>query len=494
MNERLKNYIEELFKDAPKSTRTEEYKEEIYNNNVEKMNDLILEGMSEQDAFSTVCAGMGDMSELFELLKEETSAPEFKSEPKRKKRLPAVAIVFIVIGALFVTAVLAMLLLSVAETTATLIGNRIETNIMEPLPLDIETEVTNNSAPIGTAIVIEQEINTVDISLKAGEVIIGKSDSGKLVLKEKCGSDFAEPMTYSISSGTLSVDSMQNNNLFGINDPVKKTLYVYLPNSKTKIKLDTATADISIEKGLALGDLKFFTTTGSITASDITADGIFISSASGSTNLSKVFVDRDIDIETTSGDITVLDADCANMLYINTTSGDVRAENVNAEGIVIDSSSDFARLSGINAASLKIDAVSGDISLHTANVSDTDIDAVSGSVEINGLEGEKLDIETGSGSVGVDNADVSDMKIETASGAVFLAGDVPEGAMITTTGGEVVFTAGENDFGIHFKTTSGNIVTDLPYTASNDGITVFGDAAHEKPINVETTSGDILVQ
>ena len=46
MNDRLRKYIDELFKDAPKNSRTEEYKEEILKNNEEKLADLIAGGFA----------------------------------------------------------------------------------------------------------------------------------------------------------------------------------------------------------------------------------------------------------------------------------------------------------------------------------------------------------------------------------------------------------------------------------------------------------------
>lgn len=75
MNEKLKSYIETIFKDVPASTRANELKEEILVNLNEKYNDL-LEGHDPDAAYQMVIEGIGDKAELISFLHDSgDSAP-----------------------------------------------------------------------------------------------------------------------------------------------------------------------------------------------------------------------------------------------------------------------------------------------------------------------------------------------------------------------------------------------------------------------------------
>ena len=74
MVERLREYIDNLFMDAPPTKKTVEMKEEILQNLKEKYHDLLSDGKSEEAAFNIAVAGIGDISELIEELKREHSS------------------------------------------------------------------------------------------------------------------------------------------------------------------------------------------------------------------------------------------------------------------------------------------------------------------------------------------------------------------------------------------------------------------------------------
>ena len=74
MKEKIRKHINELFKDAPKTRRAVELKEEMAQNTIEKYEDLIAEGHKEEDAFRIVVGSIGDVTELFEDLKTAGSS------------------------------------------------------------------------------------------------------------------------------------------------------------------------------------------------------------------------------------------------------------------------------------------------------------------------------------------------------------------------------------------------------------------------------------
>lgn len=66
---KIKNYVEELFKDVKKTRKSEELKEEIIADLEEKYQDLVKTGTNEKDAYNEVICGIGDVDELLKELK-----------------------------------------------------------------------------------------------------------------------------------------------------------------------------------------------------------------------------------------------------------------------------------------------------------------------------------------------------------------------------------------------------------------------------------------
>lgn len=103
MNERIRKHIDELFKDAPRTRKAMEWKEEVIINTIEKYQDLIGEGYQEEDAWQIVINSIGDVTELFQELKEEN--PWNLSEELRKKK----AVMKTVAAGLYILAVVVCL-------------------------------------------------------------------------------------------------------------------------------------------------------------------------------------------------------------------------------------------------------------------------------------------------------------------------------------------------------------------------------------------------
>lgn len=91
MNERIRKYIDELFADAPKTRKAMEWKEEVVVNTIDKYQDLINEGYQEEDAWQMVINSIGDVTELFEELREENHFRLSEGQRQKKAVLNAVA-------------------------------------------------------------------------------------------------------------------------------------------------------------------------------------------------------------------------------------------------------------------------------------------------------------------------------------------------------------------------------------------------------------------
>lgn len=99
MNDEIRNYIEKLFAEAPRTKAAYELKEELYANSNERYYDLLKDGVAEDEAMEIVIHSIGDVDQLFAGLEERdrTGNPD---EPvtKRVALLRAVAISLYIIG------------------------------------------------------------------------------------------------------------------------------------------------------------------------------------------------------------------------------------------------------------------------------------------------------------------------------------------------------------------------------------------------------------
>ncbi|MEI7668422.1 MAG: permease prefix domain 1-containing protein [Erysipelotrichaceae bacterium] len=84
MNAKIRTYITRAFEDVPKTKKSIEMQEELISNLNEKFNDQVASGKTEDEAYTMVIAGIGDLSELTEGLIERhvLSAPNQQQRQK----------------------------------------------------------------------------------------------------------------------------------------------------------------------------------------------------------------------------------------------------------------------------------------------------------------------------------------------------------------------------------------------------------------------------
>lgn len=82
MISKIRNYITKAFEDVPKTKKSVDMQEELISNLIEKFNDQLKAGKTEEEAYTSVIAGIGDLSELTEGLKER----HILSVPTEKQR------------------------------------------------------------------------------------------------------------------------------------------------------------------------------------------------------------------------------------------------------------------------------------------------------------------------------------------------------------------------------------------------------------------------
>ena len=88
MKDKLRNFIESLFEDAPKNKQTIELKEEMLQNLIDKYNDLVDSGKSSEAAYNIATASIGDIHELIRQIekREENNSLFEQNYDKGRKR------------------------------------------------------------------------------------------------------------------------------------------------------------------------------------------------------------------------------------------------------------------------------------------------------------------------------------------------------------------------------------------------------------------------
>lgn len=100
MEEKLKRYMDELFRDVPDTEQAREVKEEILQNITDKYHDLLQEGKSEEAAYNIAVEGIGDLSELLQSLKNSASgvSDEYKRWKEKSAIYTALAVMLFILS------------------------------------------------------------------------------------------------------------------------------------------------------------------------------------------------------------------------------------------------------------------------------------------------------------------------------------------------------------------------------------------------------------
>ncbi len=73
VNEKIKEYLDDIFKPYENTTGVKDLKEELLNNMKDKCNDLINSGKDAESAFKQTIDSLGDISEIVENISDKTN-------------------------------------------------------------------------------------------------------------------------------------------------------------------------------------------------------------------------------------------------------------------------------------------------------------------------------------------------------------------------------------------------------------------------------------
>lgn len=336
MREKISIYVEGLFSDAALTIRNAEVQQEILQHALDRYDDLIAAGKSEQEAYDEAVGGIGDVSELYEHKQaaEEPKKRDFPAPPTpdavstapqtgRKKKLPGWAIALICVGV--AAAILALNFAGQAAFGVLRAGGRyIYDNANSYEMLDRsgfgsgEQSVTA-SEPL-------TDITEIEIHWLTGDVYLVESDTDGVTFQEDyTGSNEDYRMRYKVSNGKLTIQPCKSK-LFGSIDLPRKALTVFLPDTLTldKITVETVSADVELMGG-SVDTLSINTTSGNITGPGLLAKEYELGTVSGDISLTALPAGSSaIDCETVSGEVRISCTAHPDEIDFNSVSGNLR--------------------------------------------------------------------------------------------------------------------------------------------------------------------------
>ena len=336
MREKISIYVEGLFSDAALTIRNAEVQQEILQHTLDRYDDLIAAGKSEQEAYDEAVGGIGDVSELYEHKQaaEEPKKRDFPAPPTpdavstapqsgRKKKLPGWAIALICVGV--AAAILALNFAGQAAFGVLRAGGRYiydSANKYETLDRSgfgsAEDSVAASELLTG--------IDEIEIHWLTGDVYLVESDEDGVNFQEDyTGNNEDYRMRYRVSDGKLTIQPCKSK-LFGSIDLPRKALTVFLPDTLTldKITVETVSADVELMGGSA-DTLAVSTTSGGITGPGLPARGYDFGTVSGDISLTALPAGSSaIDCETVSGEVRISCTAHPDEIDFNSVSGNLR--------------------------------------------------------------------------------------------------------------------------------------------------------------------------
>lgn len=388
MREKIRVYVETLFSDAALTIRNAEVQQEILQHTLDRYDDLIASGKSEQEAYDEAVGGIGDVSELYEH-KPEAEAPKTRDFPApptpdavfaapqtpqsgKKKKLPGWAIALICVGA--VVAILALNFAGRAVGAVLRVGERYIYESAGSYETLDRTGFGNKEQPAAASELLT-DITEIEIHWLTGDVYLVESNADGVAFQEDYTGDNEDyRMRYRVSSGKLIIQPCRSR-FFSSVDLPRKALTVFLPSGLTlkNITVETVSANVELMGG-STDTLTVSTTSGGIVGPGLPAAKYTFGTVSGNISLSALPAgDSSITCETVSGEVNI---DCNALpdevsfngvsggLCLTLPEGSCRYE-LDFETVSGDRVTDRFVSGGEDICRISAETVSGDVELRT---------------------------------------------------------------------------------------------------------------------------------
>lgn len=212
----------------------------------------------------------------------------------------------------------------------------------------------------------------------------------------------------------------------------------------------------SIDAKDVRGDVDLVTRSGPVSATGIQGQ-LLVDTGSGSVDVSGVRGSAEID--TGSGGVDLMDVSGADGVKVDTGSGSVRVEKIEAQTLNVDTGSGGVTLEGITVRDLSVDTGSGRVNAQGVSADDVLIDTGSGSVDLSltRMGKGRFGIETGSGSITVTMPREISAEFDVQTGSGRIVADLEGVSLGKRSRREASFTVGDGASRVTLSTGSGSI-------------------------------------
>ncbi len=308
----------------------------------------------------------------------------------------------------------------------------------------------------GTTVEKTYEVNDsfseIKFDVSTGDIRIAKSEDGKVraVTREN------EKITFTVKAENNSLEIKRIDNrrffekLFNPSTPVT----LYLPEGDYgKLVIDATTSDISIAKDFTFTSLNINGTTGDISVAATVGGKMAIDNTTGDIRIASASL-GETDIKVTTGDVKLNNISVSGNLSVKLTTGELEADNLRVNGAL-----NIKSASGdISLSDVVCHKQNEDITSSVAFIGFLNIEATSSDVELDRCLADKIYVDITTGEVELDSCDAPDIYIETTTGDV-------EGTLLTgksfdadATSGKVRVPSDSSEGGVcRIRTTSGDI-------------------------------------
>lgn len=258
------------------------------------------------------------------------------------------------------------------------------------------------------------------------------------------------------------------------------------------------------------GNVNVKTASGNIRISNVNADSITATAASGDVVIDGVYT-TDFRIKVSSGDISLDDVNSV-QLRAGATSGDIEANNIETKFLSLRSSSgdieignikadivDCSPLSGdleivnMKAGECKVRSSSGDIEIRDFTMNNADVSSISGDIRMIQVVGDGLRVNSGSGDVTAEvNVKRCHASSKSGDAEVTCNGDVTLESSSTSGSINITLKNYKNGYNVKSRTTSGSLYIDydnMHQRNQKSGTYTYGNQGSE--LILSTVSGDI---
>lgn len=170
-------------------------------------------------------------------------------------------------------------------------------------------------------------------------------------------------------------------------------------------------------------------------------ESLTVDTASGDIHVAEQLLFRRCDLNTASGDV-IFKGDVQGKMNIETTSGDITVEDVSqapAYECILNSTSGSVTAKNLNATAFIVETTSGDVLLENCEFGALTANAVSGEIELEGVDADECYIRTTSGDVSAGFVKEMDFQCSSTSGDIETPPSAGNGGLcqIITTSGDI---------------------------------------------------------